>query len=112
VFFDENVFPFTALHPNAGTRLKQDILLLPSSTPSQEDDENFVDHIVPIVSSTNVLQGGEVAEENRRENDASGASENTENHASSHVEQNTEPHAEHEEGHSALPDPDTSQTYL
>jgi histone deacetylase 1/2 len=55
VVFDENVFPFVALHPNAGTRLKQDILLLPSSTPLQEDDANFVDHIVPIVSSTNVL---------------------------------------------------------
>jgi hypothetical protein len=50
VVFDENVFPFVALHPNAGIRLKQDILLLPSSTtPPQEDDANFDDHIVPIV---------------------------------------------------------------
>jgi histone deacetylase 1/2 len=65
VFFDENVFPFAALHPNAGARLKQDILLLPSSTtPPQEDDANFDDHIVPIVSCTNVLQDGEAAGEN------------------------------------------------
>jgi hypothetical protein len=101
VVFDENVFPFAALHPNAGTHLKQDILLLPSSTPLQEDDANFVDHIVPIVSSTNVLQGGEVAEENRRENSASDTSENTKNHASSHVEENAEHGAEHEEEHSS-----------
>jgi hypothetical protein len=107
VVFDENVFPFAALHPNAGTRLKQDILLLPSSTPPQEDDANFVDHIVPIVSSTNVLQGGEVAEENKRENGASDDSENNENHASSHVEENAEHGAEHEEEHSsAPPDPE------
>ena len=54
--FDENVFPFATLHPNAGARLKQDILLLPLSAPSpQKNDENFDDHIVPIVSCTNVL---------------------------------------------------------
>jgi hypothetical protein len=103
VVFDENVFPFAALHPNAGTRLKQDILLLPSSTSLQEDDANFVDHIVPIVSSTNVLQGGEVAEENRRENSASDTSENTENHASSHVMEYAKHGAEHEEEHSSTP---------
>jgi hypothetical protein len=56
VFFDENVFPFVALHPNASARLKQDILLLPSfTTLPQEDDANFDDPIVPIVSCTNVL---------------------------------------------------------
>jgi hypothetical protein len=106
VVFDENAFPFAALHPNAGTRLKQDILHLPSSTPLQEDDANFVDHIVPIVSSTNVLQGGEVAEENGRENSASDTSENTENYASSHVEENNDYGAEHEEEHSSAPDPE------
>jgi hypothetical protein len=106
VVFDENVFPFAALHPNAGTRLKQDILLLPSSTSLQEDDSNFVDHVVPIVSSTNVLQGGEVAEENRTENSASGTSENTENYASSHVEETDDYGAEHEGEHSSAPDPE------
>jgi hypothetical protein len=106
VVFDENVFPFAALHPNAGTRLKQDILLLPSSTSLQEDDANFVDHIVPIVSSTNVLQGGEVAEENRRENSASGTSEDTENSTSSHVEGTNDYGAEHEGEHSSAPNPE------
>jgi hypothetical protein len=62
---------------------------------------------VPIVSSTNVLQGGEVAEENRMENEDSDTSENTENHASSHVVENAEHGAEHAEEHSsAQPDPE------
>lgn len=29
VVFDENVFPFANLHPNAGALLRQEILLLP-----------------------------------------------------------------------------------
>ena len=29
VVFDENIFPFAALHPNAGARLRAEILLLP-----------------------------------------------------------------------------------
>lgn len=29
IVFDENVFPFSELHPNAGTRLRAEILLLP-----------------------------------------------------------------------------------
>jgi hypothetical protein len=108
VVFDENVFPFAALHPNAGTRLKQAILLLPSSTtPPQEDDANFDDHIVPIVSSTNVLQDGEVTEEKRTENRYETSSETSENRASLHVEEDGEPSMEHEEEYSsAPPDPE------
>jgi histone deacetylase 1/2 len=30
VVFDENTFPFTSLHPNAGRRFREEILLLPS----------------------------------------------------------------------------------
>jgi hypothetical protein len=55
VVFDENIFPFASLHPNAGALLKKEILLLPSSTSdSPESVHNFNDHIVPIVSVTNV----------------------------------------------------------
>jgi hypothetical protein len=32
VVFDENIFPFAELHPNAGRRLHEEILLLPSDT--------------------------------------------------------------------------------
>jgi hypothetical protein len=31
VVFDEDIFPFTKLHPNAGTLLKSEILLLPKT---------------------------------------------------------------------------------
>jgi hypothetical protein len=52
--FDENVFPFAELHPNAGRRLKQDILLLPDHTPDC-GDANINDYmplpVVPIVTN-------------------------------------------------------------
>jgi hypothetical protein len=57
VIFDENVFPFAALHPNAGALLKKEILLLPTSTPS-EGTENIDDHmlntLVPVTAPVNV----------------------------------------------------------
>jgi hypothetical protein len=31
--FDENIFPFASLHPNAGRRLREEILLLPNDPP-------------------------------------------------------------------------------
>jgi histone deacetylase 1/2 len=34
VVFDENFFPFASLNPNAGTRHRMEILLLPQDTPS------------------------------------------------------------------------------
>jgi histone deacetylase 1/2 len=34
VVFDENIFPFQALHPNAGALLRKEILLLPTHTLS------------------------------------------------------------------------------
>jgi hypothetical protein len=36
VTFDENIFPFSQLHPNAGTKLHSEILLLPSSLIPRE----------------------------------------------------------------------------
>jgi hypothetical protein len=54
VVFDENVFPFAELHPNAGHHLKQDILLLPDYTPDY-GDANINDYmplpVVPIVTN-------------------------------------------------------------
>jgi hypothetical protein len=67
VVFDENVFPFAALHPNAGALLKKEILLLPTSPPS-ESAQNIDDHmfttLVPItapvyVSPQDSVHGGE-----------------------------------------------------
>jgi hypothetical protein len=62
VVFDENVFPFASLHPNAGAILKKEILLLPQGVQKLDD------HVSPIVPITNVLQEGEVSEENAAEN--------------------------------------------
>jgi hypothetical protein len=43
VVFDENVYPFAHLHPNAGARLHSEILLLPHilPNPSFRDDNTF-----------------------------------------------------------------------
>lgn len=46
VVFDENVYPFANLHPNASARLRAEILLLPSTllNPSSDDgDDNVLD---------------------------------------------------------------------
>jgi hypothetical protein len=52
--FDENIFPFAKLHPNAGHRLKQDILLLPHHT-SNSGGANIDDYmplpVLPIVTT-------------------------------------------------------------
>jgi hypothetical protein len=36
IVFDENIFPFSKLHPNAGAKLRSEILLLPPSLVSSE----------------------------------------------------------------------------
>ena len=48
VVFDESVFPFQALNPNAGARLRSEILLLPShlSNPSDHGGINTDDHMI------------------------------------------------------------------
>jgi hypothetical protein len=70
VVFDENVFPFSEMHSNAGAHLRQEILLLPNhllnpgdaiSGPDVTDDQ-------PGSSSSSVLQD---STKNSKENDAS-----------------------------------------
>jgi len=50
VVFDEEIFPFKDLHPNAGARLHSEILLLPSSLRNDPGDGHLDDHLtnVPI----------------------------------------------------------------
>jgi hypothetical protein len=43
VVFDENVFPFSKLHSNAGARLRSEILLLPPSLLNSSVEEQTVD---------------------------------------------------------------------
>jgi hypothetical protein len=47
VVFDEDTFPFSKLHPNAGARLRLEILLLPSNLCKDE----FVVDIVPNIAN-------------------------------------------------------------
>jgi hypothetical protein len=66
--FDENVFPFASLHPNAGRRLTQDILLLPSSNNAcTHGDTQFVDHmplpVIPVVTNPAKDHTPQIAEE-------------------------------------------------
>jgi hypothetical protein len=42
VVFDEDVFPFSKLHPNAGARLRSEILLLPSNLLNPSFGDDFV----------------------------------------------------------------------
>ena len=41
VIFDESVFPFSELHPNARARLRAEILLLPSNSMAQSGDNSM-----------------------------------------------------------------------
>jgi hypothetical protein len=36
VIFDENIFPFKNLHPNAGAKLRSEVLLLPPALLNRE----------------------------------------------------------------------------
>jgi hypothetical protein len=54
VIFDERIFPFADLHPNAG-RLRNDILLLPHDTPINVGDAQTDDYmplpIIPVMTN-------------------------------------------------------------
>jgi hypothetical protein len=94
VVFDENVFTFASLRPNASTLLRKEILLLPSSTSvSHEGASNVANH-VPIVPITNVLQVAEHATENFRENGVETPAENEVEHISKDDENGSESDAD------------------
>jgi hypothetical protein len=52
VVFDENIFPFSKLHSNAGARLRSEILLLPStllsSNPMTSGDKHVADPLTNV----------------------------------------------------------------
>ncbi|BAB90546.1 putative rice retrotransposon retrofit gag/pol polyprotein [Oryza sativa Japonica Group] len=52
VVFDENVFPFSTLHSNAGARLRSEILLLPSPLTNYNTVSAGGTHIVAPVANT------------------------------------------------------------
>ena len=52
VVFDENVFPFAKLHPNAGAQLRADLTLLPDLFPSSNSSLGEAQMHDPCVSSS------------------------------------------------------------
>jgi hypothetical protein len=108
VVFDENVFPFASLHPNAGALLKKEILLLPSSS-SHESAQNCTAHIVPIVSTTNVLQETTHIEENSSQNSEGNGPESIDDHQTQNDETSTEHEVDMPEHSSDSVDPEAQQ---
>ena len=54
VVFDEHVFPFSELHPNAGKILKNEILLLPPSLiPCVDGSMN--NRVVDVTNASNLV---------------------------------------------------------
>jgi hypothetical protein len=49
IIFDESVFPFVSLNPNAGARYHSDVLLLPSTPSGNNDLTNMAN--APTLSS-------------------------------------------------------------
>jgi histone deacetylase 1/2 len=109
VVFDENVFPFASLHPNAGKRLREETLLLPpQNTACTNGDASHVDHmplpIIPIV--TNHVQDTPPPDDDREslsdaehdgENLTENAEETSENSSQENVAENDELGADSEE---------------
>ena len=52
VVFDENVFPFAKLHPNAGAQLRAELTLLPDLFPSSNSSLGEAQMHDPCVSSS------------------------------------------------------------
>jgi histone deacetylase 1/2 len=94
VVFDENIFPFASLNPNAGRRLREEILLLPQdNSPSASTDRGVHtnDHYLQTVPVTNPPQApvGDSSENSAQEFEEA-ASNGTSNHAPSSAEKTTE----------------------
>jgi len=60
VIFDETVFPFASLHPNAGARLRSEILLLPNHLKNPHSfgsgEEQIRDTVMTDFSPANLTQ--------------------------------------------------------
>jgi hypothetical protein len=100
VVFDENLFPFASLNPNAGSRLRQEILLLPtdSSLTSTHGETHINEYMplpfVPVVTNdtavddvpADVLDEQEVTEKDLSENPAEISSNGSSNVAAQNDE--------------------------
>jgi hypothetical protein len=80
VIFDEEVFPFSTLHSNAGARLRAEIALLPSGLVPFLENEQLDDHVFDF---TNQTTNGEHATCDNRGNSLSPSMEHEEDPMSS-----------------------------
>jgi hypothetical protein len=65
VIFDENIFPFSTLHHNAGPRLREEILLLPPSLINNfSRGELATDHMTSVSNATNSSEDLQPEQEN------------------------------------------------
>ena len=80
VIFDEEVFPFSTLHPNAGARLRAEIALLASGLVPSLEIEQLDDHVFDF---TNQTTNGEHAACDNRGSSLSPSTEPEEDPASS-----------------------------
>jgi hypothetical protein len=86
VVFDENIFPLVSLHPNAGRRLREEIMLLPETTsPSASNDRGVHTndqylHIVHVVDPLQVT-----TKVSSSQNSGPDSAENSENSTSNNA---------------------------
>jgi hypothetical protein len=68
VAFDETVFPFSTLHPNAGAHLSAEISLLPNTLTNSIKDDNIFDPSVFSAPANDVLEVSDAVQESSPEN--------------------------------------------
>jgi hypothetical protein len=62
VVFDESVFPFASLNPNAGRRLQKDILLFPTCTSSTSRDAHIDDYMpLPVIPNVTNINASDIS---------------------------------------------------
>jgi hypothetical protein len=122
--FDENIFPFQSLHPNAGTQLRAEILLLPTHlAPTSSNNEgihvNDHMHIVPITDHLQCTnETVEVSTENSTDSAQNSGSNGAEMDETEHFSPGTSdeedspdsPVREHSPGSHSTSDPSTGSS--
>lgn len=103
VVFDESVFPFESLHPNAAAILRKEILLLPSHLQSfDRGGDNCTNQFDDYSSSSTTAMPVQVNEENTGENGMENDQNPGENEPVLHVYEGIGASAKHEEDPPAL----------
>jgi hypothetical protein len=90
VIFDENIFPFHSLHPNAGSRFREEILLLLHDQGGVSNNDDHM-HVVPVTNPTQIVadvdEGNDV--DNTNDRDANSSENSEENiHSNAEINQN------------------------